>query len=271
MQGTLTDAAGQSVSDGEYMVTFRLYTTPTGGTSIWQESSEVTVAKAIYSHYLGSVVPLDASFFINKLYLGLQLDDSDEITPRTELTYSPYAFAVKTAKTVICSGSVGDVKHSILNPAQFAEENGACWVPMDGAELPADCALRQLTGMTTLPDAGGLFVRGQEYSGGQDNDPDRTPASDIAKVQNDAIRGHSHTLSNAGQHSHSAVEYRGYWGNVPDWLPVMDVGHAQNHDQLEVRTNNVQPAGSHTHSVSSVGGVETRVKNLNFWIYICIN
>jgi hypothetical protein len=164
------------------------------------------------------------------------------------------------------------VKHSILNPAQFAEENGACWVPMDGAELPADCALRQLTGMTKLPDAGGLFVRGQEYSGGQDNDPDRTPASDIAKVQNDALGGHSHTLGSSGTHTHGAFEYIYFGGNVPSWVSVAWAQDAKNSDNLlRELYSSVQPAGNHNHDVSSAGGVETRVKNLNFWIYICIN
>lgn len=271
MQGTLTDAAGKSVADGKYNATFRLYTQPVGGTALWQETAEITVDGAIYSHYLGSVQPLDAFFFVNTLYLGIQLD-ADEITPRTGLTYAPYAFAVNTAKTVVCSGAVGDVKHSILNPVQFAARNGDCWVPMNGAALPPDCKLRQLTGMTNLPDAGGLFIRGQEFSGGENNDPDRTPTSAIATVQSDAFKAHSHPASYDGNHTHSWREYQGYGGNVPDWVSVTDSGHAQNNDQTEYFLNNRIPvAGEHTHDITITGGSETRVKNLNFWVYIRIN
>ena len=272
MQGTLTDAAGRSVPDGKYNVTFRLYTTLEGGTAFWQETVQVTVDDAIYSHYLGSVVPLQAIFFVNKLFLGIQLLDGDEISPRTALTYAPYAFSVNTAKTVVCSGALGDVKHSILNPVQFAAENGDCWVPMDGAALPADCALRQLTGMTSLPDAGGLFIRGQEFSGGQDNDPGRTPDSTIARVQTDAFKSHSHTASTDGNHQHDIVERLVVSG--VDWnrfTPANNSPAGGNDQQYNDIGYRVQPAGDHTHTVGVQGGSETRVKNLNFWIYIRIN
>lgn len=270
MQGTLTDAAGRSVPDGKYNVTFRLYTTLEGGTAFWQETVQVTVDDAIYSHYLGSVVPLQAIFFVNKLYLGIQLPDGDEISPRTALTYAPYAFSVNTAKTVVCSGALGDVKHSILNPVQFAAENGDCWVPMDGAALPADCALRQLTGMTSLPDAGGLFIRGQEFKGGQDNDPGRTPDSTIASIQTDAFKSHSHTVSTEGNHQHNAVEKAP--NSSPTGTGVAYHNLAIGNDQARFPlTSVVQPAGVHNHGVNMAGGSETRVKNLNFWIYIRIN
>ncbi|MFN7831170.1 MAG: hypothetical protein ACK5Q2_04205 [Bacteroidota bacterium] len=271
MQGTLTDAAGKSVADGKYNITFRLYTQPVGGTALWQETAEVAVDGAIYSHYLGSVQPLDAFYFVNTLYLGIQLD-ADEITPRTVLTYAPYAFAVNTAKTVVCSGAVGDVKHSILNPVQFAERNGDCWVPMNGTALPPDCKLRQITGMTNLPDAGGLFIRGQEFSGGQDNDPDRTPSSAIATVESDAFKAHSHPASYDGNHTHNFKEYVAYGGYVPDWLSNTDSGPALNNDQIEINlTNRISYAGDHAHNITDTGGSETRVKNLNFWVYIRIN
>jgi hypothetical protein len=272
MQGTLTDAAGQSVADGKYTITFRLYTEPAGGTRIWQETSEVTVDNAIYSHYLGSVVELNPAIFVNKLYLGLQLGNSDEITPRTELTYVPYAFAVNTANTVVCSGAVGDVKYSILDPVKFAAENGSCWVPMNGAALPSGCALRQLTGMTSLPDAGGLFIRGQEFTGGQDNDPDRSPTSDIATVQGDAFKSHTHTVANSGYHTHNYLEYQVSGGNVGFPTAFISSNAAVGNDQLKFTfSDKVLPEGNHTHGMSSTGGAETRVSNLNFWIYIRIN
>lgn len=275
MQGTLTDAAGKSVADGKYTATFRLYTTFTGGTALWQETAEVTVDGAIYSHYLGSVTPLDPLYFINTLYLGIQLD-GDEITPRTELTYAPYAFAVNTARSVTCSGAVGDVKHSILNPTQFALENGDCWVPMNGAELPPDCILRQMTGMTTLPDAGGLFLRSQEFTGGQNNDPDRTPSTTIATVQGDEFKSHSHTLADAGTHGHEVYEFVSSGGS--DFWFVSGTSNASaccNNDQIQMEapspTSRISLAGNHSHTVTPTGGVETRVRNLNFWIYIRIN
>jgi hypothetical protein len=282
MQGTLTDVAGKSVDDGVYNVTFRLYTTATGGTAIWQESADVTVDGGIYSYYLGSVTPLAANIFLTSLFVGLTVDQ-DEIIPRTELTYAPYAFAVATSNTVVCSGAVGDVKYSILNPTEFASVNGDCWVPMNGAELSPSSALRLLTDMEYLPDAGGLFVRGQEFSNGQNNDPDRTPSSPIATVQSDSYSRHRHggTTSTDGNHTHNFREQAG--ATNPGSYNDTAGGIPSDNDQKEfILENRFLEAGAHVHNtvqmnsatnggVSSANATETRVKNLNFWIYIRIN
>ena len=280
MQGTLTDVAGKSVDDGVYNVTFRLYTTATGGTAIWQESADITVDGGIYSYYLGSVTPLAANIFLTSLFVGLTLDQ-DEIIPRTELTYAPYAFAVATANTVVCSGAMGDVKYSILNPTEFAAVNGDCWVPMNGAELSPSSALRQLTDMEYLPDAGGLFVRGQEFSNGQNNDPDRTPSSPIATVQSDLYKSHRHggSTTTDGNHSHGFQEIIGSSNPTPPYFDSAG-GTPSDNDQKEYTLENrLLEAGAHTHNNSFIDrgdGLqltpsETRVKNLNFWIYIRIN
>jgi hypothetical protein len=288
MQGTLTDVAGKSVDDGVYNVTFRLYTTATGGTAIWQESADVTVDGGIYSYYLGSVTPLAANIFLTSLFVGLTVDQ-DEIIPRTELTYAPYAFAVATSNTVVCSGAVGDVKYSILNPTEFASVNGDCWVPMNGAELSPSSALRVLTDMEYLPDAGGLFVRGQEFSNGQNNDPDRTPSSSIATVQSDSYSRHRHggTTSTDGNHTHNFREQIGSTDGYTINPNTRDHAgaHAANNDNFKITmSDRVLEAGAHNHNNSTLfidrgNGweylqpipSETRVKNLNVWIYIRIN
>jgi hypothetical protein len=270
-QGILRDITGKTVDDGQYSITFKLYTVKTGGTSIWQETADVDVSGGIYSHQLGSVTQLNPFDFSATLYLGVKLNNF-ELTPRTELTYAPYTFTVSRALKVVCTGAVGDVKYSILNPTEFATVNGDCWVPMDGTALPPDCKLRQITGMTNLPDAGGLFIRGQEFSGGQDNDPDRTPSSAIATVESDAFKAHSHPASYDGNHTHNFKEYVAYGGYVPDWLSNTDSGPALNNDQFEINlTNRISYAGDHAHNITDTGGSETRVKNLNFWVYIRIN
>jgi hypothetical protein len=161
IQGTLKDANGSSVADGTYTVTFRLYNQESGGTHLWQEEAPVQVVGGIYSHYLGVVEPLVAANFANTLYLGVRVG-AFELTPRTELTYAPYTFSANTAQfalqaaKVTCSGAVGDVKYSILNPTQFAQENGDCWVPMDGRNI-AGSRLAIIRGVNTVPDVSGVF------------------------------------------------------------------------------------------------------------------
>lgn len=259
IQGTLKTATGASVPDGPQAVTFRLYTQDMGGTHLWEEAATVDVIGGIYSHYLGSVTPLNPAQFANTLYLGVRIG-SFELTPRTELSYAPYSLSVAFAQKVVCSGAVGDVKYSILNPTQFAAQNGDCWVPMDGRALAATDQLRVVTGLTNVPNAGGYFFRSQEFSGGPDVDPDRTSATGIATVQNDEIRSHTHTMQSAGVHQHP-MGTRGFQGNG---LKGAD-GSFDDQDAF------TQSAGAHTHVINNTGGNETRPKNLNLWAYIRIN
>lgn len=227
----------------------------------------VEVVGGIYSHYLGSVVPLEGSDFGSTLYLGVRIG-SFELTPRTELTYAPYTFGANVAQKVVCSGAVGDVKYSILEPEKFAEVNGDCWVPMDGRPLAQGDVLRQLTGMASLPNGGGLFVRAQDFAN-SDNDPDRNSNSPIAVVQNDDLKPHSHEMSSAGDHSHQ------YSREINFVNANLAPGPAAIYPNVNLSsgdvTDNTSAAGAHTHTINNNSGTETRPKNLNLWVYIRIN
>lgn len=270
MQGALKSANGSSVPDGTYTVTFRLYTVETGGSPVWEEIAQVDVVGGIYSHYLGSVTPLEASDFATTLYLGVRLG-SYELVPRSELAYSPYSFSVNsaqnavsaktaqradTADIVLCSGAVGDVKYSFLNPTQFAAQNGDCWVPLDGASL-AGTKLGMITGISTLPNAGGLFVRAQEFSNSPNNDPDRTTSSTIGTIQDDGFKSHTHSVEQVTINGRDD-------DNDPTGSGNFDMGQTNSAIRHEVTI----PSSPNT---GSSGGSETRPKNLNLWIYVRIN
>ena len=274
IQGTLKTANGASVVDGSYAVTFKLYTIPIGGAAVWSEDTIVEVIGGIYSHYLGSVTPLNPANFATVLYLGVKIG-AYELVPRSELAYSPYAVSVGSAQTVICSGAVGDVKYSILNPAQFDAVNGDCWVPMDGRALVAGDKLRQITGMANVPDGSGLFLRSQEFSGGADNDPDRSSGTGIATIQQDNLKAHNHTMQSAGDHNHDLPIDTGSGGILAN-NPMLHLTDSNCGSCIisSVGANyfaKSENAGGHTHSIDNTGGSETRPKNLNFWIYIRIN
>ncbi|MBL7794936.1 MAG: hypothetical protein JNJ90_00390 [Saprospiraceae bacterium] len=283
IQGTLKTATGASVPDGPQAVTFRLYTQEMGGSHVWEEMATVDVIGGIYSHYLGSVTPLDPSDFNTTLYLGVRIG-SYELTPRSELSYSPYALSVAFAQKVVCSGAVGDVKFSILNPTQFATVNGDCWVPMNGAPLASGTALRNiLTSMTNLPDAGGVFFRAQEFSGGANNDPDRDNSSPIAQVQDDAYKNHTHTMNHAHTitdpgHKHGT---KGWWGvgsatgNSKEATAngdSNDYGAPGNLNIMYDATTGIT-VNQHTGNTGTGGenANETRPVNMNLWVYIRIN
>ncbi|MEO6759327.1 MAG: hypothetical protein ABIO24_07720 [Saprospiraceae bacterium] len=266
IQGTLKSANGTSVPDGQYAVRFNLYTTPIGGTAVWHEDTLVDVIGSIYSHYLGSVVPLNPADFSNTLYLGVKVG-SYELIPRSELAYAPYSFSVTAAQTVVCSGAVGDIKYSILNPTQFDAVNGDCWVPMDGRALATTDKLRQITGMANVPDGGGLFVRAQEFSTSPDRDLSRTSASAIATLEAEAIQSHNHGVSDPG-HNHGYSDTR---QNGDDGAKCGCAGQSAPASASTINDNETTNGSTTGISIQNTGGPETRPKNLNFWVYIRIN
>ncbi len=98
-QGRLNDTLGNPIEDGTYDLTFRLYTTSTGGSSIWNEEQEVVTSNGLFSVMLGSASALDITDFYDPLYLSVQVEHDPELSPRYELGSSPYAFYAVQADT----------------------------------------------------------------------------------------------------------------------------------------------------------------------------
>jgi len=97
-QGYLTDNAGDPVPDGNYSLTFRLYTVPAGGSAFWSEGQLVSVTGGLFDVQLGAGSPLDAADFDGStLYLGIQVGGDPELTPRTKIVSYGYAFRAATA------------------------------------------------------------------------------------------------------------------------------------------------------------------------------
>ena len=273
VQGFLKDATGIAIADGPQSITFKLYNVMIGGTAQWTDTQTVNVFGGVYSTVLGSATnPLDVlNWNANTFYLGITIDGT-ELTPRTELTYAPTSLGVQIANEEICSGAVGDVKYSILEPAVFAAVNGSCWVPMDGRALAPTDKLRQTTGLSTLPNGGGMFLRNQEFeTSPATHDPDRTFTSPIATLQDQSFLSHTHTgtTSAAGTHSHtystrsigSTFSYISnvlIWGAYADWT-------------ISNATYSASASHTHTLTLGNTGAGDTRPKNLNFWVYIRIN
>lgn len=287
LQGFLRDANGKTVPDGSQEMIFKLYTQAEGGTAQWTETQEVNVYGGVYSTHLGKLEKMDElSWGTQTYYVGVTVQGI-ELVPRTELTFAPYALGspratlADTADVEKCSGAVGDVKYSILDPDQFVKENGDCWVPLDGRTLTTADALRGQFGVRTLPNAGGLFLRGQEFDNSPDNDPDRTSASAIAELQTDDMKAHLHfanfplsgnTAENTTEHSHGldliSSDNNGREGDTGEG------GSAQ-------IISSTYPGGIHSHSysplaratgnTSNTGAGDTRPKNLNLWTYVRIN
>ncbi len=94
-QGFLTDSVGNPVT-GTWTVTFGLYATPTAGAPLFEESTDITTDKGLFSVYLGTPVnplPIDA-FGAGQLYLEMTVETDDgpvALTPRQQVVSDPYA------------------------------------------------------------------------------------------------------------------------------------------------------------------------------------
>lgn len=89
-QGVLAEVNGSPASDGNYSMTFSLYDTGTGGTSLWQEAKVVVVEDGVFNVILGDVTPLSLSFD-EPYWLGIQVGADPELEPRVKLTASAYS------------------------------------------------------------------------------------------------------------------------------------------------------------------------------------
>lgn len=92
-QGRLTDASGKFVTDGNYSLTFRIYSDSTGGSSKWSETQSVAVSKGLFNAILGSQIPVpDSIFNYTNTWLGIQVGADPEMTPRQRLTSLGYSY-----------------------------------------------------------------------------------------------------------------------------------------------------------------------------------
>ena len=98
-QGTLTDSAGNPITDTRQM-DFAIYTTETGGSPLWSEThSSVEIVDGLFRVQLGSVTPVPSSLFDGSLlWLGIQVSpDVQELTPRQSLVTIPYSYKTANA------------------------------------------------------------------------------------------------------------------------------------------------------------------------------
>jgi hypothetical protein len=285
LQGFLKDATGKALADGTQAITFKLYNTATGGTAEWTDTQTINVFGGVYSTHLGSATkPLDAlNWGAATYFVGITVQGT-ELSPRNELTFAPYSLGSPKAQEVVCSGAVGDVKYSYLDPTQFAAVNGECWVPMDGRSITGS-KLASITGLATITNVGGMFLRGQEMNG-SNNDPDRTESSPILSIQTPAVGSHKHTMTgitlNYNDTYTSYIERGPYDSGVSDDITLPENG-TSSYIKLNLHTGSSRGAMKISNSlatktlsltglsVSSGGQTETRPTNINLYTYVRIN
>jgi hypothetical protein len=130
-QGYLATAAGAAVND-TVSVTFRLYTTASGGSPIWAETQSVAVANGLYTVTLGAETPLDLDF-ASPLYLGVSVGADPEMTPRQALSSVPYALRALSVEEgavgagAIVDGSISPSKLASCGVNEILKYTGSTW------------------------------------------------------------------------------------------------------------------------------------------------
>ncbi len=99
VQGRLTDDTGTAIT-ASTSVNFTLYTAYTGGQPIYEQVLDVNPDSNGF--YTSILTGLSEEYFTNQLYLGVTVDTDDQMTPRLNLTTSPYAFVAHNVSCTNC-------------------------------------------------------------------------------------------------------------------------------------------------------------------------
>jgi len=91
-QGKLTTSAGVTVADSTYNFRFRIYTTATGGSAIFDETISTTTSAGLFALLVGKASSTADLNFNQPLYVGMTINNDPEMTPRKELSSAPFAF-----------------------------------------------------------------------------------------------------------------------------------------------------------------------------------
>ncbi len=98
-----------------------IYDVETGGSPLYSETQTVDVVNGIYNLAIGSVTPLLPTLnFTKQYYLAVSVNGAPELSPRSEVSFAPYAFRALNADTAsfaatatIAKGVSGGVVTSI--------------------------------------------------------------------------------------------------------------------------------------------------------------
>jgi len=124
IQGVARDSEGQSLPDGSYTFTFRLYDAETGGTKKWEEDQALVVTNGVFSANLGAVKSMSGLNFNVDYWLSIEIGGNGEMSPRSKLTLTPYAAVSQISGTSNIFTKDANVGIGTTTPAYKLEVEG---------------------------------------------------------------------------------------------------------------------------------------------------
>jgi len=132
-QGKLVDPSGAGIN-GSLPMTFKLYTSETGGSPIWSESKNVSVTNGLFSVLLGDSVSFPDSVDFSAQYWLEVTVSGEEAFPRERLSATPYAmYAAKAENSLVAIASEVDTTRRRGNRLLFRAGPGATLTDEGGA------------------------------------------------------------------------------------------------------------------------------------------
>ena len=173
-QGYLTNSASQPVN-AAVNVTFRLYTAPSGGAPVWQETqSGIGVANGVFTAVLGSATPLNVPFNV-PYFLSLQVNTDAEMAGRQPLSAVPYALRTAMADAISPTATLPATQITgTINFTTAAGFSGALGGDITGQQGSTTLsAIRGSAVSAAVPTDGQVLI----FRGGQ-----WQPAADVANL-----------------------------------------------------------------------------------------
>lgn len=108
-QGRLADGVGMPLN-GQYTITFSLYTVTSGGTPCSSAAQAVYVNAGLFN---ANITVNAACTFAAPYYMGIKVGGDAEMTPRLALSSAPYAMAAAALVTGTAAYRVGNAQGDI--------------------------------------------------------------------------------------------------------------------------------------------------------------
>jgi hypothetical protein len=162
-QGQVTTSDGKTIG-GNHQFTVTFYSDPHSKKSIWQGKYQADIVKGIFNILLGSgKFPLPSTLVMNQpLWVGVRVDEGDEMQPLAQLAGVPYAMNVPN-KSITAEKLSDDLSQSILNAGHSQSIQSTTSFKDITSDTNTSATMVVGSGASLIPCSG--VIRANDYSG----------------------------------------------------------------------------------------------------------